>query len=253
VNTLLLQSNWVLHVYLRVRKLFSYGARFSFQELLEGIKMSEKFKQKWEEQPTGLKKVLGQKEPLKPKINRVLSRVEAQNERINAYVTKYDSRDKEIFEKIVKAQQRHDNAHAKMLADELSEVRRQKNVLMHSKLALDNVCLRLRTVYEFGNTASSIAGVVRTLGSIRSGISGMLPDISKEIFQMERTLGDMVMDIGGTVDATFDFTPASEDVNRILKEAAVVVESRTKERLPGLRIPQEGSYTAGGSIEDNST
>jgi division protein CdvB (Snf7/Vps24/ESCRT-III family) len=215
--------------------------------------MSEKFKQKWEEPPKGLKKAFRQTEPLKPKINRVLSRVEIQNERINAYITRYDLRDKEIFEKIVQAQQRHDNAHAKMLADELSEVRRQKNVLMHSKLALDNVCLRLRTVYEFGNTASSVTGVVKTLRSVGNVISGLLPDIGKEIFQVEGTLGDMVMDIGGTVDATFDFAPASEDANRILKEAAIVVESRTKERLPSLSIPQEGSYSAGGSIEDNST
>jgi division protein CdvB (Snf7/Vps24/ESCRT-III family) len=118
---------------------------------------------------------------------------------------------------------------------------------------LDNVCLRLRTVYEFGNTASSVTGVVKTLRSVGNVISGLLPDIGKEIFQVESTLGDMVMDIGGTVDATFDFAPASEDANRILKEAAIVVESRTKERLPSLSIPQEGSYSAGGSIEDNST
>jgi division protein CdvB (Snf7/Vps24/ESCRT-III family) len=214
--------------------------------------LSEKFKQKWEEPSKGLNKVVRRTEPLKPQISRVLTRVETQNQRINAYISKYDSRDKEIFEKIVQAHQRHDDAHAKMLADELSEVRRQKNVLMHSSLALENVCLRLRTVYEFGNTASSMTGVMRTLRSIRSGISGMLPDIGKEIFMVERTLGDMVMDIGGTVDATFEFTPASEDANRILKEAAVVVESRTKERLPSLSIPQEGSYAAGGSTEDNS-
>jgi len=213
--------------------------------------LSEKFKQKWEEPPKGLNKVLRRREPLKPQINRVLTRVEAQNERINAYIGNYDYRDKELFEKIVKAQQRHDDAHAKMLADELSEVRRQKNVLMHSKLALENVSLRLRTVYEFGNTATSVSGVVKTLKSIRSGISGMLPDIGNEIFQVERTLGDMVMDIGGTVDASYDFTPASEDANRILKEAAIVVESRTKERLPSLSIPQEGSYTSGGFTENN--
>jgi len=218
--------------------------------VLEDMKMSEKFKQKWEEPSKGMKKVLRRKEPLKPQINRVLTRVEAQNQRLDSYINNYDYRDKEIFEKIVQAQQRHDDAHAKILADELSEVRRQKNVLMHSKLALDNVCLRLRTVYEFGNTASSITGVVKTLRSIRSGISGLLPDLGNEIFQVERTLGDVVMDIGGTVDATFDFTPASEDANRILKEAAIVVESRTKERLPSLGIPQESSYAA-GSAEDN--
>jgi division protein CdvB (Snf7/Vps24/ESCRT-III family) len=213
--------------------------------------MSEKFKQKWEEPPKGVKKVLRRKDPLKPQINRVLTRVEAQNQRLDSYINSYDYRDKEIFEKIVTAQQRHDNNHAKMLADELSEVRRQKNVLMHSKLAMDNVCLRLRTIYEFGNTASSVTGVVKTLKSIRNGISGLLPDLGNEILKVENTLGDMIVDIGGTMDATFDFAPASEDANRIMKEAAIVVESRTKERLPSLSIPQEGSYVS-GSTENNN-
>ena len=213
--------------------------------------MSEKFKQKWEVPPKGVKKVLGRKEPLKPQINRVLTRVEAQNERINAFINKYDYRDKEIFEKIVQAQQRHDIAHSKILADELSEVRRQKNVLMHSSLALENVCLRLRTVYEFGNTASSVSGVVNTLRSIRNGISGLLPNIGNELFRVETTLGDMVTDIGGTVGAALDTGPVSEDANRILKEAAIVVESRTKEKLPSLNIPQESSYIPGGSTDNN--
>ena len=222
-----------------------------FKEVLEDTMLSEKFKRKWEEPPKGVKKVLRRTEPLKPQINRVLTRVEAQNERINASINKYDYRDKEIFEKIIQAQQRHDSAHAKILADELSEVRRQKNILMHSNLALENVCLRLRTIYEFGNTASSVSGVVNTLRSIRNGVSGVLPDIGNEIFKVETTLGDIVMDIGGTVGASLDSGPVSEDASRILKEAAIVVESRTKERLPNLSIPQEGSYASSGSSGDN--
>ncbi|MEM2129246.1 MAG: Snf7 family protein [Candidatus Bathyarchaeia archaeon] len=212
--------------------------------------MSEKFRKKWEEPSKGMK-ILRKTQPLKPQINHVLIRVEAQSQRLNDYISRYDFRDKEIFEKIVQAQQRHDDAHAKMLADELSEIRRQKNVLMHSKLALENVCLRLRTVYEFGNTASTVSGVVKTLKSIRNGIAGMLPDIGNEIFQVENMLGNMVVDIGGTIDASYDFVPVSEDANKILREAAIVVESRTKEKLPILSVPQEGTYLTGGSTENN--
>jgi division protein CdvB (Snf7/Vps24/ESCRT-III family) len=122
---------------------------------------------------------------------------------------------------------------------------------MHSNIALENVCLRLRTIYEFGNTASSVSGVANTLRSIRNGVSGVLPEIGNEIFKVETTLGDIVMDIGGTLGAALDSGPVSEDASRILKEAAIVVESRTKERLPNLSIPQEGSYVASDSSGDN--
>jgi len=117
--------------------------------------------------------------------------------------------------------------------------------------ALENVCLRLRTVYEFGNTASSVSGVVNTLKSVRNGVSGVLPDIGNEIFNVETMLGDIVMDIGGTVGAAIDSGPVSEDASKILKEAAIIVENRTKERLPNLSVPQEGSYAASGSSSDN--
>ncbi len=57
--------------------------------------------------------------------------------------------------------------------------------------------------------------------------------------------------IGGTVGAALDSGPVSEDASKILKEAAIIVESRTKERLPNLSVPQEGSYAASDSSSDN--
>jgi division protein CdvB (Snf7/Vps24/ESCRT-III family) len=194
--------------------------------------MSKKFKQKWEEPSKGLRRIVRRSEPLKPQVSRVLARLESQNERLGSFVERYDSRDRELFEKVIQAQQRHDENSARIRADELSEIRKQRNVLLHSRLALENVCLRLRTVYEYGNTASTITGVAHTLGSLKNSVSKIMPDIGSELFNVETVLGDMVTDIGGTVDATYNFAPTSEDAHKILKEAAIVAESRTKESLP---------------------
>jgi division protein CdvB (Snf7/Vps24/ESCRT-III family) len=203
--------------------------------------MSRKFKQKWEEPSKGLRKIVRRSKPLKPQISRVLTRLESQNERLGSFVERYDSRDRELFEKVVQAHQRHNENNAKVLANELSEIRKQRNVLLHSRLALENVCLRLRTVYEYGNTASTITGVAQTIGNLKNGISSIMPDIGNELFNVENILGDIVMDIGGTVDATYNFTPTSEDAHKILEEAAIVAESRTKESLPSPTNLQEKS------------
>jgi division protein CdvB (Snf7/Vps24/ESCRT-III family) len=203
--------------------------------------MSRKFKQKWEEPSKGLRKIVRRSKPLKPQISRVLTRLESQNERLGSFVERYDSRDRELFEKVVQAHQRHNENNAKVLANELSEIRKQRNVLLHSRLALENVCLRLRTVYEYGNTASTITGVAQTIGNLKNGISSIMPDIGNELFNVENILGDIVMDIGGTVNATYNFTPTSEDAHKILEEAAIVAESRTKESLPSPTNLQEKS------------
>jgi division protein CdvB (Snf7/Vps24/ESCRT-III family) len=203
------------------------------------LSMPRKFKQKWEEPSRGLRKIVRRSKPLKPQISRVITRLESQNERLGAFVERYDSRDRELFEKVVQANEKHDENSAKVLANELSEVRNQRNLLLHSRLALENVCLRLRTVYEYGNTASAISGVAQTIGNLKSSISSVMPDIGNELFGVERTLGDIVMDIGGTVDTTYNFAPTSEDAHRILKEAAIVAENRVKESLPSLTGSQE--------------
>jgi division protein CdvB (Snf7/Vps24/ESCRT-III family) len=208
------------------------------------LNMSRKFKQKWEEPSKGLGKIVRRSKPLKPQISRVITRLESQNERLSSFLERYDSRDRELFEKVVLAHQRHDENNAKVLANELSEVRNQRNILLHSRLALENVCLRLRTVYEYGNVASTITGVTQTIGSLKSSISSVMPDIGNELFGVERILGDIVMDIGGTVDATYNFAPTSEDAHQILKEAAVVAENRTKEGLPSPIGSQESSSIA---------
>ena len=194
--------------------------------------LSKRFKRKWEERPRGLRGALRRPKPLRPRVNYALNRVETQIQRINNHVDRYTERDKDLFEKLSQAYERHDNTRVKMLANELAEIRKQKGILMHSKLSLDNVALRLRTVFEFGNFVSAVTPVVDILHSIRTGVSGMMPDVSNELHQVETTLGDIMVEMGQTAGMPFDFEPKSEDAERIIKEAATIAESRMKTRLP---------------------
>lgn len=194
--------------------------------------LSKRFKRKWEERPRGLRGALRRPKPLRPRVNYALNRVETQIQRINNHVDRYTERDKDLFEKLSQAYERHDNTRVKMLANELAEIRKQKGILMHSKLSLDNVALRLRTVFEFGNFVSAVTPVVDILHSIRTGVSGMIPDVSNELHQVETTLGDIMVEMGQTAGMPFDFEPKSEDATKIIKEAATIAESRMKTRLP---------------------
>lgn len=210
--------------------------------------LSKRFKRKWEETPRGLRGTLRRTKPLRPRISYALNRVETQIQRINSHVDRYTDRDKDLFEKLSQAYERHDNTRVKMLANELAEIRKQKGILMHSKLSLDNVALRLRTVFEFGNFVSAVTPVVNILHGIRTGISGMVPDVSNELHQVETTLGDIMVEIGQTAGVPFDFEPKSEDAEKIIKEAATIAESRMKTKLP----TSPGSVFQGGQLVNKS-
>ncbi len=204
--------------------------------------MSKKFTKKWE---SSGRRIIRKGKPLKFHLNYAVNRLEQQIQRINSYINRYEERDRELFERIVKAYENRDNKHANMLANELSEVRRQRNLLMNAKLALDNVSLRLRTILEFGNFVSAVSPVIDALQSIRSSVSGILPEVGSELSNIGIELNDLVVEMGQSTGAEFDFSVGSEDAKKILEEAAVVAENRTKMRLPDLA---DGDLQTEGSL-----
>lgn len=198
--------------------------------------MSKKFSRKWEGQHG---RFFRTKKPLRPKINYAVNRVELQIQRINNYINRYTERDRALFEKIVQAYERHDSSRVNIIANELAETRKQKNLLMNAKLSLDNVALRLRTVFEFGNFVSAVSPVVGTLQNIKSKISGILPEVGSELGQVGIRLNDLVIEMGQGTGTSFEFL-SSEDAQKIMEEAAIIAESRAKMKLPDLSAEEAG-------------
>ncbi|MFQ6095009.1 MAG: Snf7 family protein [Candidatus Bathyarchaeia archaeon] len=206
--------------------------------------MSKKFSEKWEGGKRRIIPAIRKRKPLKPQINYAANRVELQIQRINSYINRYMERDRNLFEKIVQAHQKHDNSRLKILANELAEVRKQRNLLMNAKLSLDNVALRLRTVFEFGNFVSAVSPVVGTLQNIKSRISGILPEVGNELDEIGIRLNDLMVEMGQSTGMAFDFEVSSEDAQRIIEEAAIIAENRMKMKLPDLPAeePSQGGH-----------
>ena len=208
--------------------------------------MSRGFHQKWEEQPQGLKEALRPAKPLKPQIHGAVNRVETQLSRINGYIEQYASREKTIFDKIVQAYEHHDKARANMYANELVEVKKQKAILIHSRLALDNATLRLRTIFEFGNVASVLTSAVDTIQSVKNGLTGIMPEVSNELSSVETCLSDIMFEMGQTSDSSINFNASSEESEKILREAAIIAETRMNSKFP--EMLQEPSESGGHLI-----
>lgn len=208
--------------------------------------MSKKFSKKWEGGKRRLIPAIRKPKPLKPQINYAANRVEQQIHRINSYISRYADRDRSVFENIVQAQEKHESRRAKILADELAEIRKQRNLLMNAKLSLDNVALRLRTVFEFGNFVSAVSPVVGTLQNIKKGISGIMPEVGNELGEVGMRLNDLVIEMGQSTGSAFDFEVSSEDAQKIIEEAAIVAENRMKMKLP--ELPTEESSQGGHLI-----
>jgi len=202
--------------------------------------LSEKFARKWEVRPDQqsitkkIREAVRPPGPLKPRLDRAIRRIEVQIQKLDRASERFSQRDKSIFAKIVEAYTQHDMARANILANELAEIRKMEKMIMHAKLALEQIVLRLSTVSELGDIVTTLAPAVSVLRSVRGGMAMIFPEAERELGEIGDLLNGIIIEAGQTTGSTINFEAANEDAQKILNEAATVAEQRIKEKLPEL-------------------
>lgn len=205
-----------------------------FPILVEGEILADDFPEKWEEEAKGIRGALRPVEPLKVQVDKAIKYIEAQLNRVNEYIEHYISREKDLSEKIIQAYEKHDDVRARLFANELAEIRRHKDLLINSKLSLDKAILRLRTLYELGNFTSVMHIAKRTVNEMRASIADFIPGMNMELMQAEKMFDEIMLEVGQSAVGKLNFNTEGSEAEKILEEAAMVVESKMKIKFPGL-------------------
>jgi len=202
--------------------------------------LSEKFAKRWEERQdqtpitSKIKEAVRPQGPLKPRLDFAVRRIELQVQRLDKASERFSERDKSIFARIVDAYSKHDMPRANVFANELAEIRKMEKMIMHARLALEQIVLRLRTVSELGDVVTTLTPAVSVLRSVRTGMSSIFPEAERELGQIGNLLNGIIIDAGQSTGLTINFESANEDAQKILTEAATVAEQRIKEKFPEL-------------------
>jgi len=202
--------------------------------------MSEKFAKRWGEGiddtpiTSKIKEAVRPPGPLKPRLDYATKRIEMQIQRLDKATDRFSERDKSIFARIVDAYSKHDMARANVFANELAEIRKMEKMIIHARLALEQIVLRLSTVSELGDVVSTLAPAVGVLRTVRNGMATVFPEAERELGNIGNLLSGIIMDAGQTTGLNIDFQSASEDAQKILTEAATVAEQKVKEKFPEL-------------------
>ena len=213
--------------------------------------MSERFAKRWEEAPnkqpftTRVKESLKPPGPLKPRLDMAIRRIELHVQRLDQASERFSERDKKIFARIVEAYTKHDMARANVFANELAEIRKMERMIMHGRLALEQIVLRLRTVSELGDIVTTLAPAVGVLRTVKNGMSSIFPEAERELGQIGTLLNGIIIDAGQSTGLSINFESANEDAQKILAEASSVAEQKIKDRFPELPagIPEVGEQT----------
>jgi len=202
--------------------------------------LSERFTKRWEDRrdqqtfTERIKEAVRPPGPLKPRLDQAIRRIEIQIQRLDKASERFSQRDKSIFARIVDAYTKHDMARANVFANELAEIRKMERMIMHARLALEQIVLRLRTVSELGDIVSTLGPAIGVLRKVQTGMANVFPEADRELGQIGNLLSGIMVEAGQNTGMTIDFEAANEDAQKILTEAATVAEQKIKEKFPEL-------------------
>lgn len=196
------------------------------------------FVDKWEEKDQGpgfmerLRDSVRPQTPLKPQIEQANRQIRLLISQLDNTVGRIKQRDATIFKGVVTALAKHDSQHAAVYANELTEVRKMGKLVTQAQLALEQISLRLGTITDLGEIATTLAPAVAVIRSMKESLKTALPEADKEIGEISGLLSSVLIDAGTTGGLSLNFDAANEDAQRILEEAAVVAEQRMQDNFP---------------------
>ena len=163
----------------------SFGNKWTKSQSQYSKSVSESVKNKLSE---GIKS----SEPLKQRIEEAQKKLQMQISRLDAISTKIFEKDKLIFNRVVYAVQNHDSKYAKLLSNELSQVRKMNNMVDSAKLALEQMQLRLNTMTELGDVVVTLSPAMSVIKGIQGGLSSMMPQADQSLGQISDLLGNIM-------------------------------------------------------------
>jgi division protein CdvB (Snf7/Vps24/ESCRT-III family) len=179
-----------------------------------------------------LKGRVNQGEPLKPRLDDANRQIQAVSGRLDATLAKLRDKETNLFNKIVSAVQKHDRARASIYANELAELRKMTKMVTQSRLALEQITLRLSTITELGDVVTSLAPATAIIGSLRQSLTGLMPEAESGMSEISSLLSGILVDAGSVNGSSLNFETANEEAEKVLSEAAAVAESRMGDKLP---------------------
>ena len=151
--------------------------------------------------------------------------------RLNILDKKFASTEAYYLEQITSNIRSGNNARAKILATELSNVRRLRRTTKHTGTALEAIVIRFSTIYEFAMILDTIDPTVEMIKGIQSELSKAIPAASQALSEVSTVTADVLISANIKADVRIS-TPVDADALSILNEIEGVLEDEAKAKLP---------------------
>jgi len=182
-----------------------------------------------------LKESLRPQGPLKPRIETAVNKLQLQTSKLDTMITKLNERDASLFRRVVDSMQRHDTDSAKVLSNELAEVRKISKTLGQAKMALEQVSMRLSTIHDMGDAMVALGPAIASIKGLKPSLGRFVPGADSEINNMQNLLGSIMTESLQTNGLGIEVnTGGGGDIDQIMMEASAVAEQKVNDKFPSI-------------------
>jgi division protein CdvB (Snf7/Vps24/ESCRT-III family) len=125
-------------------------------------------------------------------------------------------------------------------------------------LTTEQVRMRLETVTELGDVASTLTPTTSVIKDLRGGLSAVIPTADNSLSQISESLGDILNSTysdsslqGNGISSLDPIGTDGVEITKIMEEASAVVEVNMEDKLPDLapsKTRQKGRSEETGEI-----
>jgi division protein CdvB (Snf7/Vps24/ESCRT-III family) len=211
------------------------------------------FGQDWQRRPTpGVSErfqgLVKKEPPLKPQVESTIKGLNKPISKLDSTASQLSEKEQKIFNRIVKAKQNGDMNTAKVLANELIQIKKTRSIIGNMKLSVERTQLRLTTVSSIGDAIVSMKPAVSAMKAVVPTMNNMMSQASGEIESMGNMLGNMMQ---SSLGDGYSFTGSGEsnqETDNILQEAAAVAETQIGKKFPSVPTNSESMRTSADSL-----
>jgi division protein CdvB (Snf7/Vps24/ESCRT-III family) len=165
-------------------------------------------------------------------INNATSVVYNQLSRLKALDNRFASMESYYLSQVTASIKTGDNARARILANELANLKKVRRTTQHTGMALEALVIRFSTMNEFAMILDTIDPTVEMIKGIHADLTRAMPQAGQALSEVSAVTADVLTSANVRSEAGRISTPMDQAAYDILNEIEGALESEAKAKLP---------------------
>jgi division protein CdvB (Snf7/Vps24/ESCRT-III family) len=141
-------------------------------------------------------------------------------------------REEDVFSKIVDAVKTRNTTYAKILSNELAQLRKNQRILNQARMALEQVSMRISTIHDLGEIMEILEPAMSPVKGLKSDFQRLVPSTDTELNYMQMLTNSILSDSKQNneidiININIDGSSENNDTDHIMKEASAALEEHT--------------------------